>query len=421
MDIETVIQGRAFVNGELGYTEIGISDGKIVTVGKIVSGGDERIDMGSSRIILPGFTDPHVHFRDPGMTAKEDFSTGSLSAVHAGVTCVLDMPNTKPPVSDVSTLREKKATVRGRSYADYGLFAAVTPNCNAGMLAKMVPGFKLFMGSTTGNILLNNDEELIPAVRDVLATGKRMSVHAEDDSLIMHEPEHCTRDHLRNRPAKAEWNAISRLARNFKGSNINICHLTTPEGLDMARSAGFTTEITMHHMMFDVDRCTGAEYKVNPPLRDIDVRDAMFKRFVAGDITMFGTDHAPHTVEDKAMEFDTAPGGIPGVETTMPMVMSMVRRSTIPLDLAVRMGADAPAASFGIRKGRIAVGYDADFAVFDMRRSSPIDVRALHSRCGHSPYGGMEAVFPDTVIIRGEVQVEDGEFCGERKGVDICG
>ncbi len=421
MDIEKVITGRAFVDGELKYTEIGISDGKIVTVGRLVSGGDERVDVGSSRIILPGFTDPHVHLRDPGMTAKEDFSTGTLSAVHAGVTCVLDMPNTKPPVTDMNTLMEKKSAIRGRSFVDYGLFAAITPNINAKMLAPLVPGFKLFMGSTTGNILLNDDEELVPAVTNALSTGKRVSVHAEDDSLITKETENCTRDHLRNRPAKAEWNAISRLASHFKGQRINICHLTTSEGLDLARAAGFTTEVTLHHMMFDVDRCPGAEYKVNPPIRDVNARDALFKRFTAGDIGMIGTDHAPHTVEDKAQEFDAAPGGIPGVETTMPMIMNMVRKDIIPLKLAVDMGARNPGEAFGLRKGRIAPGYDADFAIFDMRESRRIDVPSLHSKCGHSPYGGMEAVFPDTVIIRGEVQVQDGEFCGERKGVDICG
>ena len=126
-------------------------------------------------------------------------------------------------------------------------------------------------------------------------------------------------------------------------------------------------------------------------------------------------------MEDKAQEFDAAPGGIPGVETTMPMIMNMVRKDIIPLKLAVDMGARNPGEAFGLRKGRIAPGYDADFAIFDMRESRRIDVPSLHSKCGHSPYGGMEAVFPDTVIIRGEVQVQDGEFCGERKGVDICG
>ncbi|MBR4180946.1 MAG: amidohydrolase family protein, partial [Candidatus Methanomethylophilaceae archaeon] len=184
MSYELVIQGKAFVDGELSYNEIGIEDGKIAVVSKSLGRAEKRIDIGSSRMILPGFMDPHVHLRDPGMTAKEDFSTGTLAAVHAGVTCILDMPNTKPPAMDVSSLKEKKATVRGRAYTDYGLFAAVTANCNAALLAPMVPGFKLFMGSTTGNILLNDDAEMDPAVRSVLATGKRMSVHAEADSMI---------------------------------------------------------------------------------------------------------------------------------------------------------------------------------------------------------------------------------------------
>jgi len=421
MDIEKVLMGRALIDGQLKYTEIGIDQGKIVAVGSYVSGGEKRIDLGTSMTVLPGFVDPHVHLRDPGMTEKEDFSTGTLAAVHAGVTTVLDMPNTKPAVYNLDTLMDKKAHLKGRSYVDYGLFAAITPNTNSAMIAKYVPGFKLFMGSTTGNILLNDDAELVPAVRDALSTGKRVSVHAEDDSMILKEPESCTRDHLRNRPAKAEHSAISRLAKNFSGQKINICHVTTPEGLDMARNAGFTTEVTMHHMMFEVDRNKDAFYKVNPPIRDIATRDALFKRFTAGDFTMIGTDHAPHTLAEKSRDFDSAPGGMPGVETTMPIIMNMVRKDIIPLSQAVRMGAVAPGQSFSLPKGDIKVGNDADFAIFDMRKVTAIDPKRLHSKCGHTQYGGKEAIFPDTVIIRGEVQVDGGEFCGESRGVDICG
>ncbi len=419
MDIETVLMGRAFVGGELKYTEIGISEGKIVAVGSCVQGGENRIELGTSMTVLPGFVDPHVHLRDPGMPDKEDFSTGTLAAVHAGVTTVLDMPNTKPAVYNMDTLLDKKAHVKGRSYVDYGLFAAVTPDTNAAMMARYVPGFKLFMGSTTGNILLNDEQELVPAVRDALSTGKRVSVHAEDDSMILKEPETCTRDHLRNRPAAAEHNAISRLARDFKGQKINICHITTPEGLDLARNAGFTTEVTMHHMMFEVDRNKDQYFKVNPPLRDIKTRDALYKRFVAGDITMIGTDHAPHSIADKSQEFDSAPGGMPGVETTMPIVMNMVLKQTIPLSQAVRMGSSAPAEAFSLPKGGIEAGKDADLSIFDMRNVTRIEVSRLHSKCGHSQYVGMEAVFPDTVMVRGEVQIEGGEFCGDRIGEDM--
>lgn len=421
MDIELVLCGRALVDGELRYREVGISDGRIVTAGPMVTGGDRRVELGTSDVMFPGFIDPHVHLRDPGMTSKEDFGTGTLAAVHAGVTCVYDMPNTVPPVTDVRTFNEKKAAVGRKAVTDYGLFAAVTAGINARMLAPLVVGFKLFMGSTTGNILLDDDEELVPAVRDVLATGRRMSVHAEDDHLISREEERCCRDHLRNRPAQAEWTAISRLASRFGGQRINICHLTTPEGLDMARAAGFTTEVTMHHMTFDVDRNPGAEYKVNPPLRDAANRDALRARFLRGDFDMIGTDHAPHTAAEKERPFQEAPSGIPGVETAMPMVMEHVRRGDLPISEAVRMGALNPGALFDVPKGRIAPGYDADISVFDLRRSAPIDVPRLHSRCGHSPYGGFPAVFPRCVMVRGSLQVRDGEFCGEPIGRDVRG
>ena len=247
-----------------------------------------------------------------------------------------------------------------------------------------------------------------------------MSVHAEDDSLILREHEMCTRDHLRNRPAEAEHNAIRRLAKNFSGQKINICHITTPEGLDIAKNAGFTTEVTMHHMMFEVDRNNDQYYKVNPPIRDIATRDALFKRFLADEITMIGTDHAPHTVSEKSQEFDSAPGGMPGVETTMPIIMNMVRKDIIPISQAVRMGAINPGEAFSLPKGDIKVGNDADLLIFDMRKVSEINVKRLHSKCGHTQYAGWEAVFPDTVIIRGEVQVEGAEFCGERRGADVC-
>lgn len=420
--IETVVEGRMLIDGEIRYAQAGISeDGRIVAVGSLVRGGEERIELGTSQVLLPGFIDPHVHLRDPGMTWKEDFGTGTLAAVHAGVTCVYDMPNTKPPAVDVDTLLAKRRAVSGRAFTDYGLFAAVTAGMNAGMLAPLVVGFKLFMGSTTGNILLDDDEEMVPAVEAALSTGRRLSVHAEDDHLISEGDERCCRDHLRNRPAQAEWTAISRLASRFGGRDVNICHVTSPEGLDLARAAGFSTEVTMHHMLFDIDRFPGAEYKVNPPIRDAACRDALRRRFLSGGFDMIGTDHAPHSAEEKALPFQEAPSGIPGVETTMPMVMESVRRGELPMAEAVRMASLNPGRLFGVGKGRIAPGYDADFAVFDLRRSAPVDAKRLHSRCGHSPYGGYDAVFPQTVVLRGSIQVEDWEFCGEPIGRDVRG
>jgi len=420
VDHDLVIEGKALVSNDIRNIEIGITDGMISAVGGSVGRGEKRIGLGSSRLILPGFVDPHVHFRDPGMTHKEDFSSGTLSAVHGGVTCVLDMPNTKPPVTDVPSLLEKKSAIKGKAYVDYGLFAAVTPGCNPGMLAHLVPGFKLFMGSTTGQILLNDDEEIRSIMQSIKTTGKRVSVHAEDDSMILKEVERSCRDHLRNRPAEAEYNAVRRLAQ-FKGMKINTCHNTTAEGVKMASELGFTTEVTLHHLFFDPDKNSGAEYKVNPPLRETAAREMLMKAFLENKITMFGTDHAPHTVSEKAQEFDSAPSGIPGVETSMPVVMDMVRKNTIPLAQAIRMGSEAPAQAFGLNKGSISIGKDADLSIFDMRNVTKIDAKRLHSKAGYSPYDGFDAVFPEMVIVRGDIQIKDGEFCGDKIGEDTCG
>ena len=422
MNPDKVICGRMFVDGELRYTEVGITDGRITEVGKHVAGGEERIELGTSITVLPGFMDPHVHMRDPGLTHKEDFPTGTTAAACGGVTCVLDMPNTKPPVTDVQTLMDKKRALSGRAFVDYGVFAAVTPNCPVNLLAHHVPAFKMFMGSTTGNILMNDDAEIEPVMAEIARTGKVLSVHAEDDNLIVHDvQENCCQDHLRNRPVEAEYSALRRLARYKDSVKVNICHCTNAEQVRQASELGFTTEVTMHHLTFDALTNTNAFYKTNPPVRDRATRDGLFQAFRDGRITMFGTDHAPHTYEEKTQEFDSAPGGIPGIETTMPMVMEMVRDGTIPLQLAVRMGAENPCDRFSVKKGRIAVGNDADLLFFDMRNVTAIDQKKLHSKAGFNPYHGRRAIFPDTVIIRGQVQVKDGEFCGEPLGRDICG
>ncbi len=416
--MDLVIEGRFFINGELKDTAVGIEDGKIVTVGNIVRGGDERIVM-KNKIITPGFMDPHVHFREPGMTQKEDFRSGTTSALFGGVTCVLDMPNTKPPATDPRSLKDKKMTIRSKAMVDYGLFAALTPDCNTNLLAPMVVGFKLFMGSTTGNILMNDDEDIYRVMCDVARTGKVTSVHAEDDSMIIRGNEENNWDHLKDRPLEAEHNAIRRLGR-YKGMKINICHVTDAQSLELASSFGFTTEVTPHHLFFCAEDQTNAFTKVNPPLRNRAVRDALYKAFMEGKATMFGTDHAPHTIIEKSQDYASAPGGIPGVETNVPMFMSMVKHNMFPLSQLVKMGAEMPASTFSVPKGKIAVGYDADLVAFDMYKEVPINPDRLHSKAGYTPYEGRNAIFPDTVIIRGEVQVTDGEFCGSSIGKDIC-
>jgi len=411
-----VIEGRIFYKGKLTQGMIGVEDGKIVDVKKILK-GDDHIDLGD-RIILPGAVDPHVHFRDPGMTHKEDFITGSTAALYGGVTCVLDMPNTKPPVTNMSSLDEKRQTIKGRSFVDYGLFAALTSRTDPEKLAPKVCGFKLFMGSTTGDILVNDDNTIYKIMSSVQRTGKRVSVHAEDNSMIGYAEEKNNRDHLRNRPVAAEHSAINRLAR-YKGMKINICHITDAGSAMLASSFGFLTEVTTHHLFFDDGVSEKAEFKVNPPLRDGKTKEKLYKAFSENKITMFGTDHAPHTIDEKHREYNDAPSGIPGVETYVPMMMSMVKQGKVQLNSLVKMACEAPAEAFGLNKGKIEKGYDADLMIFDMRNTKRIKEKEMHSKAGYTVYEGWDAVFPDMVYVRGELQLKNGELCGGTVGRNV--
>lgn len=414
--MELVIEGRYYHRGELKQGCIGIENGRIADIQKILY-GDTHIDVGS-RIILPGGIDPHVHFREPGLTDKENFSSGSLGALHAGISCVLEMPNTKPPVVDSESLLDKKRQLRKKSFVDYGLFAALTPKTEIELLAPSVVGFKLFMGSTTGKILLNDDVEIAKLMPRIATTGKVLSVHAEDDDLIGNENERDTWDHLRNRPIESELQAIGRLSP-YKDMNINICHATSATSLQLARSLGFSTEVTTHHLFFNAANGLGAKGKVNPPLRDSNTQEQLFMAFKNGWADMVGSDHAPHTLTDKEQEFQNVPSGMPGVETAMPMLMALVKRGMVPLSSLVSMFCENPAKRFGLNKGLIEEGYDADFAIFDPRDMVDISAKMLHSKSGWTPYEGRKAVFADIIILGGELQLDKGELCGEPVGRDL--
>lgn len=414
--MELVIEGRYYHRGELKQGCIGIENGRIVDIQKVLY-GDTHLDVGS-RIILPGGIDPHVHFREPGLTEKENFYTGSLGALHAGISCVLEMPNTKPPVTDAESLSEKKRILRKKAFVDYGLFAALTPKTNIESLAPLVAGFKLFMGSTTGKILLNDDKQIAKLMPRIAASGKVLSVHAEDDEMIGNDNEKDTWDHLRNRPLEAEIQAIGRLTP-YKGMNINICHATSDGSLQLARSLGFSTEVTTHHLFFNATSGLGAKGKVNPPLRDSNTQEKLFMAFKEGWADILGSDHAPHTITDKEQEFNNAPSGMPGVETALPMMMALVKRGVIPLSLVVGMVCENPAKRFSLNKGRIEEGYDADLAIFDPRDMMEISAKMMHGKSGWTPYEGRQAIFADTIILGGELQLDKGELCGEPIGRDI--
>jgi dihydroorotase len=416
--MDLVVEGRAWYRGKLQHVCIGIDHGRISKVKKVLK-GENHLDY-NDRIILPGAIDIHTHMREPGMMKKEDFSSGTIAAAFGGITCVFDMPNTKPPSILREDLMAKKGLASGKAWVDFGLFGGVSDASNPQRIADQVVGFKVFMSSTTGSVLLAEDKDINRAMSLIKPTGKVVSVHAEDEHLIVKGEEASITDHAKARPMRAEGSAIERLVP-FSGQNkVNVCHVTCREGIEALAKGRFTSEATPHHMLLDLSSCTRKGFcKVNPPLRPKIEKEAVLAAFVSGRIDILASDHAPHTIEEKEQEFDSIPSGVPGVETSFPLMMALARKDELGLGVLIKAACEMPAQLFGLNKGQIEEGRDADLMVLDPRAVGPINAKKLHSKCGWTPFEGSEAIFPQAVFLRGQLLVEDGGLVGERIGRDV--
>ncbi|MEM4232496.1 MAG: dihydroorotase family protein [Thermoplasmata archaeon] len=413
-----VVEGKCFVSGRFEQCCIGIEDGRIVKVAKVLDG--DRIYRFGSKAVLPGAIDVHVHFREPGMTHKEDFETGSLAALHAGVTCVLDMPNTNPPSTTLAAIREKRRLASSKSLADFGLFAGVRPGIDVQGLAKEAVGFKLYMASTTGELLVSALDQVKGELAEIAGSGKVLAVHAEDEKLRRKEPERSLEDHLKNRQNECETSAIRKVKEAAKGCRVHICHVSAKESIPLiVEGAPTTCEVTAHHLLLDKDAKLGARGKVNPPLRRREDRYALFSALREGAFDVIASDHAPHTIDEKDEDFDYAPSGMPGVETTVPLMLRLATERDLDIAGVIMRVCQRPGEIFGLRKGKIAEGYDADLMVVDFDRTTTITSESLLSKCGWSAFEGVPAIFPKAVFARGEVMMEDGHQVGESKGRDV--
>jgi len=254
----------------------------------------------------------------------------------------------------------------------------------------------------------------------IAESKKVLAVHAEDERLRSKEPESDLADHLRNRSNECEASAIRKAKVAAGRCRLHICHVSAHESLAEIQAApGLTSEIAPHHLILDKDSKVGSHAKVNPPLRKREDRHALFKALQSGTFDIIASDHAPHTIEEKQEDFQYAPSGMPGTETMVPLLLHMVEEKHLDLASVVRRVSARPGEIFGVPKGKIAEGYDADFTVVDF--SSCISIRAdrLHSKCGWTAFEGMPAIFPKAVFVRGELVIENGEQVGERIGRDV--
>ena len=415
-----------------GVRDIGVRSGRIAALGDLGAADAGEVIDAAGLTVLPGVIDTQVHFREPGAEHKEDLETGSLAAVMGGVTAVFEMPNTDPQTVTAAALEDKLARARGRMHCDHAFWIGGTAeNVEAIPELERLPGaagVKVFMGSSTGDLLVPDDE----GVRRILSrTRRRAAFHSEDEfRLRARLGERRAGDpssHPVWRDAEAALSSTRRLVRiaGETGASIHVLHVSTAEEMDFlgAYKDVASVEVTPHHLTLSADDYPrlGTFLQMNPPVRNADHRDRLWAGLRDGTADILGSDHAPHTPEEKARPYPESPSGMPGVQTLVPVMLDHVARGRLSLARFVDMTSAGPTRLFGIAgKGRIAVGYDADFTVCDLKRQTTIEDRWIASRCAWTPYAGMQvAGWPVGTIVRGRRVMWEGEIHAGGEGLPV--
>ena len=413
--------------------DVRVAHGRVETVDTGLSPREgERVRDADGRLLLPGAVDAHVHFREPGFSHKETWGTGSRSAAAGGVTTVVDQPNTDPPTTTGAAF-DRKARLARSSVVDYGLNGGVTPDWDPDSLfdRPLCALGEVFLADSTGDMGIEE-----AAFRDALeratAHGALVTVHAEDASLFD--------EGARERSDADAWSAfrtpeaeIAAVERALEladavGARIHVAHTSTPEAVDLVADTEHTCEATPHHLLLDrsdLDEL-GTFGRMNPPLRSSDRRAGLYERLVDGRVDIVATDHAPHTRAEKDAGIWSAPSGVPGVETMVPLLLARARDPDDPLTVErVREAtATAPAALLDLpAKGSVEAGADADLALF-AAEPRPVRGESLHSRCGWTPFEGDPGVFPSLTLLRGGIAYERGgdtERFGPARGQNVRG
>lgn len=444
---EFVLHGGMIVNeSEIIAADLWVADGRIA--GWLAPGTGEalaacrpgvRLVSATGLFILPGLIDVHVHLREPGLEHKEDMQSGTEAAALGGVTTVLDMPNTLPPVTDAKVLREKMDRAEGRIAVDVGFYGVVAEG-NLGEIAGLAEagaiGFKMFLGPTTGEIRPPAHGALFDAFQEVARTGLPLVVHAEDREVIEYARARVeglgdTYGHfLQSRPTYGEVLATDLAIRlaEATGARLHIAHVATRDGVNVIRAAKersdrITCETCPHYLELteaDWPRL-GNRLKILPPVRSAKDRERLWEAVREGVIDVIATDHAPHLDSERAgKSLWDAPAGVAGLETMLPILLDAVNRGKLTLPDVVRLTSERPAAIFGLapRKGSLRPGADADLVLVDMMQRMVIKGEALHTRAKSTPFEGLEVQgVPVATYLRGELVASQGELVGsERRG-----
>jgi dihydroorotase len=409
--------------------DIGITDEKIAEIGDLSrASAGETIDV-TGLHILPGVIDTQVHFREPGATHKEDLETGAHAAVLGGVTAVFEMPNTSPLTIDAAALADKVARAKTRMHCDFAFWVGGTQD-NARDIPELerlpgAAGIKVFMGSSTGSLLVADDA----GVAAILSQARRRAAfHGEDEYRLNERKDLRVANDASSHPvwrdetvALRSTQRLLRIARE-KRALIHVLHVSCGEEMDFlaAHKDIASVEVTPHHLTLSADDYArlGTKLQMNPPVRDKSHQDRLWFALAQGIADILGSDHAPHTLEEKAKPYPLSPSGMTGVQTLVPIMLDHVNKGRLSLLRFIDMTSAGPARLFGIAgKGRIAVGYDADFTIVDLKRRETIENSWIASRCGWTPYDGVEVTgWPVGTIIRGRRVMWEGELATPAQG-----
>ncbi|WII72341.1 dihydroorotase [Bdellovibrio sp. 22V] len=414
--------------------DIGIRDGRIEKISTSIRESALRTIDAKGLHVLPGVIDSQVHFREPGLTHKEDLETGTKAAILGGVTSIFEMPNTNPPTTTTELFQDKLQRAQGRAHCNYAFFIGGSHDnvANLGNLERLrhCSGIKIFMGSSTGNLLVEDDATL----EKILSQGhRRVIIHSEDE-MRLRERKHIAVDnadphfHPVWRDVETAVNSTTRLLRIARktGRRIHVLHVSTGEEMDILKNAKdiATVEVLPQHLTLYAPDCydkLGTYAQQNPPIREKRHMDRIWKAVLDGTVDVIGSDHAPHTREEKEKPYPSSPSGVPGVQTLVPIMLNHVHEGRLSLLRFVEMVTENPRRVFGIKnKGRLQEGFDADVTLVDLKKTKTIDNSWIASRCGWTPFHGMSVTgWMTHTVVGGHVVMENDQVVSAASGKPV--
>ena len=421
--------GSCYIRGKLEKIDVALVDNKIKKIGKIEANAEKIFDA-SNKIVLPGIIDTQTHFREPGSTDREDLESGSRAAVLGGITSVLEMPNTNPPTSNLVEFDKKLNLAKNRMHCNYAFYFGATPE-NVGQLSKLKGlkgccGVKLFAGSSTGKLLVAKEDD----IEKVISNSDRVvSIHSEDEEILNLRKKFIKEGDVHSHPewrnvecAMSSTRRVVKIAERYN-KQIHVLHVTTREEVDFLamHKKNATFEITPQHLTLYAPDCydkLGTFAQMNPPIRKKEHYDKLWVAVRNSIVDVLGSDHAPHSKEDKNKKYPVSPSGMPGVQTILPIMLNHVNNEKLSLEQLIKLMCENPCKIFGIKnKGYIKEDFDADLTIIDINKKQTIKDEMIASKCGWTPFNNFTVKgFPVATIVNGKVVMSDGKVNIEGSG-----